>query len=163
MSDGRCPMLMDWSAKSWKASYFQDYERNIWNLLRIILKACAVPTFPCCSLVEMGWLRPNHPFSITRYDSKQDLIITWSLMLFRIKKFWIPLEFSILMAEAQLKEIKRIHFSVMGVEIVRVRLILVGSGNIGPLFARLDQLQLLQIQNGKHKKGALKIKVKYCA
>ena len=59
------------------------------------------------------------------------------------------------MAEAQLKEIKRIHFSVMGVEIVGVRLILVGSGNIGPLFARLDQLQLLQIQNGKHKKGAL--------
>ena len=63
------------------------------------------------------------------------------------------------MAEAQLKEIKRIHFSVMGVEIVGVRLILVGvrlllvgSGNIGPLFARLDQLQLLQIQNGKHKK-----------
>ena len=56
------------------------------------------------------------------------------------------------MAEAQLKEIKRIDFSVMGVEIVGVRLLLVGSGNIGPLFARLDQLQLLQIQNGKHKK-----------
>ena len=31
------------------------------------------------------------------------------------------------MAEAQLKEIKRIHFSVMGVEIVGVRLILVES------------------------------------
>ena len=56
------------------------------------------------------------------------------------------------MAEAQLKEIKRIHFSVMGVEIVGVRLLLVGSGNIGPLFARLDQLQPLRIQNGKHKK-----------